>query len=62
MFLAGYNFHVLDNAFVSHYGFATLKNRQKWRAQQIARNNERFVGFAQEVSLCKALLASTVIT
>ena len=50
MFVAGYQFHVLDNAFASHWGFQTIKTRPKWRAKQQEENNKRFDDFAKEVT------------
>ena len=50
MFVAGYQFHVLDNAFASHWGFQTIKTRPKWRAKQQEENNKRFDDFAREVT------------
>lgn len=50
MYVAGYDFYVLNNAFTSHWGFQTLKTRPKWRAKQQERNNARFDDFAKEVT------------
>merc|ERR1711981_551450 len=38
MYVANYSFYVLDNAFASHWGFQTLKDRPEWRARQQTRN------------------------
>lgn len=43
MYVAGYSFQVLNNAFTSHRGFQTLKTRPAWRARQQEQNNARFV-------------------
>jgi len=50
MYVAGYSFQVLNNAFTSHRGFQTLKTRPAWRARQQEQNNARFDEFAKEVS------------
>ena len=50
MYVAGYSFQVLNNAFASHWGFQYLKNRPEWRAKQQEKNNAKFDDFAKEVS------------
>jgi len=50
MYVAGWTFHVLDNAFFSHWGFQWLAQRPQWRAQQQTKNNARFDEFAKEVT------------
>ena len=49
MYVAGYEFHVLDNAFASHWGFESVKTRPKYRAVQQEANNRRFDDFAKEI-------------
>jgi len=50
MYVAGYSFYLLNNAFTNHWGFQTLKTRPEWRARQQEKNNARFDEFAREVS------------
>jgi len=50
MYVANYSFYLLDNAFSSHWGFQTLKDRPEWRAKQQTMNNHRFDDFAKEIS------------
>lgn len=50
MYVANYTFNVLDNAFLSHWGFQDLSQRPRWRALQQDRNNAKFDEFAKEVS------------
>ena len=50
MYVAGYTFQVLNNAFASHWGFQTLKNRPEWRAKQQEANNAKFDDYAREIS------------
>lgn len=50
MYVAGFKFHLLNNAFTSHWGFQSLKSRPAWRAKQQEENNARFDEFAREVS------------
>ena len=50
MYVAGYTFQVLNNAFTSHWGFQYLKNRPMWRAKQQEQNNAKFDDFAREIS------------
>ena len=50
MYVAGYSFNVLNNAFVSHWGFQVMKDRPKWRAKQQEQNNAKFDDFAREIS------------
>jgi hypothetical protein len=35
MFVAGYSFHVLNNAFVSHWGFQEPHGTPQWRVDQV---------------------------
>jgi len=50
MYVAGYSFYLLNNAFTTHWGFQTIKTRPEWRARQQEKNNARFDEFAKEVS------------
>jgi len=50
MYVAGYQFKLLNNAFTSHWGFQSIKSRPAWRARQQEQNNARFDEFAREVS------------
>jgi len=50
MYVAGYTFHVLNNAFTNHRGFQTIGTRPQWRAKQQEMNNKKFDEFAREVS------------
>ena len=49
MYLAGYHFVVLDNVFLSHRGFQSIKNRPEWRAKQQMENNKKMEAYAKEV-------------
>ena len=49
MYVAGYSFYLLNNAFTNHWGFQSLKTRPQWRARQQEQNNARFDEFAKEV-------------
>ena len=49
MYVAGYTFYLLNNAFTNHWGFQSLKTRPEWRARQQEMNNARFDEFAKEV-------------
>ena len=49
MYVAGYEFLVLDNAFASHWGFQSIKTRPKYRALQQEANNKHFDDFAKEI-------------
>ena len=51
MYVAGYTFLVLNNAFTSHRGFQSVKSRPEWRARQQEDNNKKFDEFAKEVML-----------
>jgi len=51
MYVAGFKFHLLNNAFTSHWGFQSLKSRPAWRAKQQEENNARFDEFAREVRM-----------
>ncbi|CAG0924156.1 unnamed protein product, partial [Notodromas monacha] len=48
MLVLGFQFKVLDNAFLSHWGFQVLKTRPKWRAKQQEANNRRLDQYSQE--------------
>jgi len=50
MYVAGYTFHVLNNAFTNHRGFQKISTRPDWRAKQQEQNNHKFDEFAREVS------------
>jgi len=50
MYVAGYTFYLLNNAFTNHWGFQSIKTRPEWRARQQERNNAKFDEFAKEVS------------
>lgn len=50
MYVSGYTFHVLNNAFTSHRGFQSISSRPPWRAKQQELNNGRFDEFAKEIS------------
>merc|ERR1711970_1394695 len=50
MYVAGYTFYLLNNAFTNHWGFQSLKTRPEWRARQQEMNNARFDEFAKELS------------
>ena len=49
MYVSGYQFYVLNNAFTNHLGFQTLKTRPVWRAQQSSVNSRKFHNFALEL-------------
>jgi len=49
MVMAGYRFHVLNNAFTNHWGFQTGP-RSESRLQQYKENNERFLIFKKEIA------------
>ena len=53
MYVAGYNFYLLNNIFTSHWGFQTFSSRPVWRAKQMESNNAKFDEFAKEVSIIK---------
>jgi hypothetical protein len=50
MFVAGYTFHVLNNAFISHWGFQEPNTTPAWRVAQRKDNEKKFKSFAKEVS------------
>jgi len=50
MYVAGYSFNILNNAFTSHWGFQSISTRPAWRAHQQEVNNAKFDEFAKEVS------------
>ena len=49
MHVAGYEFHVLNNAFTNHWGFQTVKARPSWRAKQSEENHALFKNFSREI-------------
>ena len=49
MYMAGYTFHLLNNAFTNHWGFQTKKTRPTWRASQGHHNHNKFYKFALEL-------------
>ena len=49
MYVAGYTFHLLTNAFTNHWGFQTTSTRSKWRAHQMEQNNRKVDGFVMEL-------------
>ncbi|XP_071447155.1 beta-1,4-glucuronyltransferase 1-like [Hetaerina americana] len=48
MFLRGYTFEVLDNAFLIHWGFQERKQRPPWREEQSRRNYRLFQNWVLE--------------
>ena len=50
MYVAGWTFHVLNNAFANHWGFQSVKTRPAWRARQQEANNKKFDEFAKELN------------
>lgn len=50
MHMAGYSFHVLNNAFSSHWGFQSAAYPE-WRKKQIKGNEKRFKGFEKEIKV-----------
>ena len=50
MYVAGYTFHVLNNAFTNHWGFQSISTRPAWRVRQQEANEAKFDEFAKEVS------------
>lgn len=50
MYVAGFKFILLNNAFTNHWGFQTLRTRPEWRARQQEANNWRFDDFAIELT------------
>ena len=49
MYVAGYSFQLLNNAFTNHWGLQSIKTRPKWRAVQQSLNNRKFNKFAMEL-------------
>ena len=47
MILEGWEFHLLNNAFLCHWGFQTRESLPIWRGWQIHANEKRFVKFVQ---------------
>eukprot|EP00095_Tigriopus_kingsejongensis_P007170 maker-scaffold211_size255937-snap-gene-1.15 protein:Tk07170 transcript:maker-scaffold211_size255937-snap-gene-1.15-mRNA-1 annotation:"n-acetyllactosaminide beta- -n-acetylglucosaminyltransferase-like" len=50
MYVSGYEFFVLNNAFTNHWGFQSIKTRPQYRAIQQMKNNARFDVFAKELN------------
>ena len=50
MFVAGYNFYVLNNAFLSHWGYAAKNSTPEWRVTQRKENELKLESFVREVS------------
>ena len=50
MFVAGYSFYVLNNAFVNHWGFQYPHGIPEWRVEQRTENEIKFENFAREIS------------
>ena len=51
MFMAGYKFMVLNNAFNSHAGFQTREARPKWRLAEARANFKLFENFKKDMKL-----------
>ncbi|KAG8234611.1 hypothetical protein J437_LFUL015024 [Ladona fulva] len=51
MFLAGYQFKLLDNAFLVHWGFQEMKRRPAWRLKQTAANYNLFKNWLLEKTI-----------
>ncbi|CAG0890946.1 unnamed protein product [Darwinula stevensoni] len=51
MYVADYQFLVLNNAFTSHRGFQTISSRPGWRAKQHQDNMKLMRGFAEELKI-----------
>ncbi|XP_068085926.1 beta-1,4-glucuronyltransferase 1-like [Anabrus simplex] len=51
MYLAGWTFKVLNNAFLVHWGFQFLKQRPPWRSTQAKKNGLRLRGFIREMAV-----------
>lgn len=49
MYVAGFEFFVLNNAFTNHWGFQSSKTRPHFRAVQQTANNRKFEAFAREL-------------
>ncbi len=49
MFVAGYRFKVLSNAFLKHWGFQHKKSRPKWRTRQELRNQRLLPSFYRDM-------------
>ena len=47
--MAGYNFFVLNNAFISHWGYQAPVDPPEWRVKQRIVNENKFVNFAKEM-------------
>jgi len=50
MFIAGYSFYVLNNAFLSHWGYSVKNSTPAWRVKQRKANELKFESFVREVS------------
>ncbi|KAG8233973.1 hypothetical protein J437_LFUL014492 [Ladona fulva] len=51
MFLAGYQFKLLDNAFLVHWGFQEMKSRPAWRLKQTVANYDLFKNWLLEKTI-----------
>ncbi|XP_040563464.1 beta-1,4-glucuronyltransferase 1 [Lepeophtheirus salmonis] len=49
MYAKNYEFYIMDNAFLCHWGFTKLKDRPSWRYSQQYKNRQRFDKFAKEI-------------
>eukprot|EP00096_Caligus_rogercresseyi_P012496 TRINITY_DN524_c0_g1_i1.p1 TRINITY_DN524_c0_g1~~TRINITY_DN524_c0_g1_i1.p1 ORF type:complete len:453 (+),score=78.30 TRINITY_DN524_c0_g1_i1:95-1453(+) len=49
MFAKGYKFYILENAFLSHWGFTQVKDRPSWRYYQQYKNRKMFSDFTKEI-------------
>ena len=49
MFVAGYEFYVLNNVFLTHWGFQTKEMRPQWRSSQRSENEDKFGSFARDI-------------
>jgi len=50
MYVAGYQFLVLNNLFMNHWGLQKRETRPRWRQMQHLLNNRLFKGFAKEIA------------
>ena len=51
MFVAGYTFYVMNNAFLSHWGYAELGSSPEWRNLERVSNEFLLPAFLREVSV-----------
>ena len=49
MYVAGYTFIVLDNAFTNHRGLQFISQRSRWRTKQQEDNNGKVDTFVMEL-------------